>query len=643
MSRSRPAAAVLAALLALVARRRRGALRRRPPTRRPIAHVESTTDGLQLLVVGARRRRGRPRRRERDRRRHRDRVDRRPGRLDDDRRGAPPSSRSTPATRCAASASRPPRPPPSTFLDTVPDDVYVGIVSFDGDVDRGAGPDASTATPRAPSSRRSSSARRPGSTTACSPPSPWPAPTASARCWCSPTAPTPATPSSTTSPRAVKTLGRARRRRLARADGRGRGRPAPARRRPASGQVIDADPEALAGGVHPRGRRSSPARSLVTAEVPASVTATEATIAVTLPSTARHAHRRGLRARSARAPPRAADAGRRSARPPTAAWCSATPGCTPASGALGRRPARGPARCSCRDAKRELTPAEERASMYTDRLDGRNAGAELEGRAGAGARPGQGRRRQGAAPQQVPRGPDRHPARGRGQPAQARRVAAAARRRSSWAPASSGCCSAAAACSSASSSSSLGAFGPWMFLGLKRSRRRKAFNTQLPDTLQLMSGSLAAGLSLAQSVDTIVREGVEPISSEFKRVLVETRLGVALEDALEGVAERFESKDFGWVVMAIKIQRQVGGNLAELLDTVAAHHARARVHAPPGRRARRGGQALRLGARRSAPALHALPAADQPRLRDACCSPSRSGWLMLGGAGAAAGPRASSG
>jgi tight adherence protein B len=116
----------------------------------------------------------------------------------------------------------------------------------------------------------------------------------------------------------------------------------------------------------------------------------------------------------------------------------------------------------------------------------------------------------------------------------------------------------------------LGLFGPWMYLGFKRSRRRKAFNTTLPDTLQLMSGSLAAGLSLAQSIDTIVREGAEPIASEFRRVLVETRLGVSLEDALEGVGERFESKDFEWVVMAIKIQRQVGGNLAELLDTVAA-------------------------------------------------------------------------
>src|SRR5690606_36087803 len=79
-----------------------------------------------------------------------------------------------------------------------------------------------------------------------------------------------------------------------------------------------------------------------------------------------------------------------------------------------------------------------------------------------------------------------------------------------------------------------------------------------------------AGLSLAQSMDTVVREGGEPVSGEFKRVLVETRLGVPLEDALEGVAERFESKDFEWVVMAIRIQREVGGNLAELLDTVAA-------------------------------------------------------------------------
>jgi tight adherence protein B len=116
----------------------------------------------------------------------------------------------------------------------------------------------------------------------------------------------------------------------------------------------------------------------------------------------------------------------------------------------------------------------------------------------------------------------------------------------------------------------LGAIGPWVYLAFRRQRRRKAFHGALPDTLQLISGSLAAGLSLAQSLDTVVREGQEPVAGEFKRVLVETRLGVPLEEALSGVAERFESRDFEWVVMAIKIQREVGGNLAELLDTVAA-------------------------------------------------------------------------
>ena len=115
----------------------------------------------------------------------------------------------------------------------------------------------------------------------------------------------------------------------------------------------------------------------------------------------------------------------------------------------------------------------------------------------------------------------------------------------------------------------VGAVGPWWYLGFRRNRRRKKFESLLPETLQLISGSLAAGLSLAQSVDTVVKEGQEPIAGEFRRVLVETRLGISLDDAFQGVAERFESKDFAWVVMAIRIQRQVGGNLAELLNTVA--------------------------------------------------------------------------
>ncbi len=115
----------------------------------------------------------------------------------------------------------------------------------------------------------------------------------------------------------------------------------------------------------------------------------------------------------------------------------------------------------------------------------------------------------------------------------------------------------------------LGVVLPWVYLGVRQSRRRRKFEAALPETLQLMSGSLSAGLSLLQAVDTIVREGADPVSTEFRRVLVEIRLGIALDDALEGVAERFASRDFRWVVMAIRIQRQVGGNLAELLTTVS--------------------------------------------------------------------------
>ncbi len=111
---------------------------------------------------------------------------------------------------------------------------------------------------------------------------------------------------------------------------------------------------------------------------------------------------------------------------------------------------------------------------------------------------------------------------------------------------------------------------PWVYLGRKQAKRLKAFNSQLANTLQLLAGSLQAGLSIAQGVDTIVREGAEPVAGEFRRALVETRLGVQIEDALDAMAERMMSDDFRWTVMAIRIQREVGGNLAELLLNVAA-------------------------------------------------------------------------
>ena len=102
-----------------------------------------------------------------------------------------------------------------------------------------------------------------------------------------------------------------------------------------------------------------------------------------------------------------------------------------------------------------------------------------------------------------------------------------------------------------------------------RTRRLKTFEAQLPDTLNLLSGSLRAGYSFLQGLEAVVQETSDPIARELRRVLAEARLGRPLEEALGDVAVRMESKDFDWSVLAIRIQREVGGNLAELLQTVA--------------------------------------------------------------------------
>ena len=102
-----------------------------------------------------------------------------------------------------------------------------------------------------------------------------------------------------------------------------------------------------------------------------------------------------------------------------------------------------------------------------------------------------------------------------------------------------------------------------------RKRRLKAFEAQLPDTLNLLSGSLRAGYSFLQGLEAVAQETTDPMARELRRVLAEARLGRPLEDALADVAVRMQSTDFDWSVMAIRIQREVGGNLAELLQTVA--------------------------------------------------------------------------
>jgi tight adherence protein B len=110
---------------------------------------------------------------------------------------------------------------------------------------------------------------------------------------------------------------------------------------------------------------------------------------------------------------------------------------------------------------------------------------------------------------------------------------------------------------------------PVGYLVIREGRRSTAFLEQLPDTLQLIAGSISVGHSLPQAMDAVVREDTQPVSVEFNRALVETRLGMPVEDALEGISTRMASQDFAWIVMAIRIHREVGGNLAEILTTVA--------------------------------------------------------------------------
>ena len=103
----------------------------------------------------------------------------------------------------------------------------------------------------------------------------------------------------------------------------------------------------------------------------------------------------------------------------------------------------------------------------------------------------------------------------------------------------------------------------------KANARRKKFEDQLGDTLTAVASSLRAGQSFQQAMSTISLDGPEPISKEFQRVETETRLGRPADEALQSMADRLGSKNFEFVVLAVNIQRQVGGSLSEILDMVA--------------------------------------------------------------------------
>ncbi len=115
----------------------------------------------------------------------------------------------------------------------------------------------------------------------------------------------------------------------------------------------------------------------------------------------------------------------------------------------------------------------------------------------------------------------------------------------------------------------VGAAIPLIVLFMLIERRRKHFHEQLPDTLGLIAGSLRSGYSFLQAISVAVEETLPPTSTEFKRVLAENRLGRPLQESLENMAKRMQETDFDWTVMAINIQREVGGNLAEVLEIIA--------------------------------------------------------------------------
>jgi tight adherence protein B len=111
---------------------------------------------------------------------------------------------------------------------------------------------------------------------------------------------------------------------------------------------------------------------------------------------------------------------------------------------------------------------------------------------------------------------------------------------------------------------------PMLTLRFLAARRKKRFAMLLPDALTTLAGSLRAGRSVGQAMDALSRELADPMGRELRKVVAETRLGRSLHDALSDAAVRIDSPDFRWTVLAMQIQAEVGGNLAELLDQVAA-------------------------------------------------------------------------
>ena len=115
----------------------------------------------------------------------------------------------------------------------------------------------------------------------------------------------------------------------------------------------------------------------------------------------------------------------------------------------------------------------------------------------------------------------------------------------------------------------VGLYGPTFWVRRRKVARQKKFNEQLPDQVTLMAGSLRTGYSFMQSLELVGREGVEPSKSEFSRVVREVGIGIPPEEALSHLVDRMQSEDLNLLVTAVNVQREVGGNLVEVLEIIA--------------------------------------------------------------------------
>jgi len=115
----------------------------------------------------------------------------------------------------------------------------------------------------------------------------------------------------------------------------------------------------------------------------------------------------------------------------------------------------------------------------------------------------------------------------------------------------------------------LGAFAPWLFLMWKKQQRAAILNSEIADSLTGMSNSLRTGYSFQQAMDMVSKETAGPLATEYRRTLREINLGVTTEQALHNLIQRVGDDDLELMIGAVLIQRQIGGNLAEIFDNIA--------------------------------------------------------------------------